>query len=159
MHQVFGAASGTMAGVDVDTHTMEQYLALSRENQAPGVVKLKIGGNVNLEIKSQFMRELREDTFSGNKNEDARDHIDRVLSISRKKMGGQSRPRNYQYLESPQKGLYPKTVIDHSQKRHDGMTSRNIGSSSSNDGLAALVNKLDNLGRDMKKLKKSVHAI
>ncbi|GJT53721.1 DNA-binding pseudobarrel domain-containing protein [Tanacetum coccineum] len=30
-------------------------------------------------------------------------------------------------------------------------TSRNIRSSSSNDGLAALVNKLDNLGQDMKK--------
>ncbi|GJS52128.1 cysteine-rich receptor-like protein kinase [Tanacetum coccineum] len=30
---------------------------------------------------------------------------------------------------------------------------------SSNDGLAALINKLDNLGRDMKKLKESVHAI
>ncbi|GJT85805.1 putative ribonuclease H-like domain-containing protein [Tanacetum coccineum] len=28
---------GTMAGVDVDTLTMEQYLALSKENQAPGV--------------------------------------------------------------------------------------------------------------------------
>ncbi|GJT94358.1 retrovirus-related pol polyprotein from transposon TNT 1-94 [Tanacetum coccineum] len=72
---------GTMAGVDVDTLTMEQYLALSRENQAPGVVKPKIGGNVNLKIKSQFMRELREDTFSRNKDEDAHDHIDRVLSI------------------------------------------------------------------------------
>ncbi|GJR63345.1 hypothetical protein Tco_1505507 [Tanacetum coccineum] len=71
----------TMAGVDVDTLTMEQYLALSRENQAPGVVKPEIRGNVNFEIKSQFMRELREDTFSGNKNEDAHDHIDRVLSI------------------------------------------------------------------------------
>ncbi|GJS00727.1 hypothetical protein Tco_0317235 [Tanacetum coccineum] len=70
-----------MAGVDVDTLTMEQYLALSRENQAPGVVKPEIGGNVNFEIKSQFMRELREDTFSGNKDEDAHDHIDRVLSI------------------------------------------------------------------------------
>ncbi|GJS87838.1 hypothetical protein Tco_0770474 [Tanacetum coccineum] len=33
------------------------------------------------------------------------------------------------------------------------------GSSNSNDGLAALVNKLDNLGRDMKKMKESVHAI
>ncbi|GJV36011.1 hypothetical protein Tco_1408488 [Tanacetum coccineum] len=50
-------------------------------------------------------------------------------------------------------------MADHSQKWHDGTTSRNIGSSSSNDGLAALVNKLDNLGRDIKKLKKSVHAI
>ncbi|GJZ65533.1 hypothetical protein Tco_0622229 [Tanacetum coccineum] len=50
-------------------------------------------------------------------------------------------------------------MADHSQKWHDGTTSRNIGSSSSNDGLAALVNKLDNLGRDMKKLKECFHAI
>ncbi|GJR22111.1 hypothetical protein Tco_0970638 [Tanacetum coccineum] len=52
-----------------------------------------------------------------------------------------------------------QTMADHSQKWHDGTTSRSIRSSSSNDGLAALVNKLDNLGRDMKKLKESVHAI
>ncbi|GKC28138.1 hypothetical protein Tco_1035432 [Tanacetum coccineum] len=52
-----------------------------------------------------------------------------------------------------------QTMADHSQKWHDGMTSRSIRSSSSNDRLAALVNKLDNLGRDMKKLKESVHAI
>ncbi|GJY13314.1 hypothetical protein Tco_0382623 [Tanacetum coccineum] len=52
-----------------------------------------------------------------------------------------------------------QTMADHSQKWHDGTTSRSIGSSSSNDGLAALVNKLDNLGRDIKKLKESVHAI
>ncbi|GJU40762.1 hypothetical protein Tco_1193719 [Tanacetum coccineum] len=70
-----------MAGVDINSLTMEQYLALARGNQAPGVVKPEIGGNVNFEIKSQFMRELREDTFSGNKNEDAHDHVDRILSI------------------------------------------------------------------------------
>ncbi|GJX81422.1 hypothetical protein Tco_0330903 [Tanacetum coccineum] len=70
-----------MARVNFNTLTMEQYLALSRDNQVPGVVKPEIGGNVNFEIKSQFMRELREDTFSGNKDEDAHDHIDRVLSI------------------------------------------------------------------------------
>ncbi|GJZ49659.1 hypothetical protein Tco_0603849, partial [Tanacetum coccineum] len=93
-----------MAGVDIDTLTMEQYLALSREKQAPGVVKPEIGGNVNFEIKSQFMRRLREDTFSENKDEDDHDHIDRI----RKAMGGQTSPRNYQYLGSPQKGLYPK---------------------------------------------------
>ncbi|GKC24573.1 zinc knuckle CX2CX4HX4C containing protein [Tanacetum coccineum] len=52
-----------------------------------------------------------------------------------------------------------QTMADHSQKWHDEMTSRSIRSSSSNDGLASLVNKLDNLGRDMKKLKESVHAI
>ncbi|GKF39196.1 hypothetical protein Tco_0119257, partial [Tanacetum coccineum] len=71
----------TMTGVDINTLTMEQYLALSRENQAPGVVKLEIRGNINFEIKSQFMRELREDTFSKNNNEDAHDQVDRVLNI------------------------------------------------------------------------------
>ncbi|GJR43312.1 mutator type transposase [Tanacetum coccineum] len=58
-------------------------------------------------------------------------------------MGGQTHLRNYQYLGSPQKGLYPKRPIpemtpaqaltaiqpiaNHSQKWHDGMTSRNNG--------------------------------
>ncbi|GJR47216.1 hypothetical protein Tco_1315319 [Tanacetum coccineum] len=90
-------------------------------------------------------------------------------------MDGQTSPRNYQYIGPPQKGLYPKgpipgmrptqaltaiqTMADHSQKWHDGTTSKNIGSIPSKDGLAALVNKLDNLGRDMKKLKESIHAI
>ncbi|GJU69422.1 putative reverse transcriptase domain-containing protein [Tanacetum coccineum] len=50
-------------------------------------------------------------------------------------------------------------MTDHSQKWHDETTSMSIRSSSSNDGLAALVNKLDNLGRDIKKLKESVHVI
>ncbi|GKD66415.1 hypothetical protein Tco_1308523, partial [Tanacetum coccineum] len=53
---------------------MEQYLALTRGNQAPDVVKPEIRGNVNFEITSQFMRELREDTFFGNKNDDAHEH-------------------------------------------------------------------------------------
>ncbi|GJW80125.1 putative reverse transcriptase domain-containing protein [Tanacetum coccineum] len=55
--------AGTMAEVDIDTLTIEQYLALSQENPASSVVKPKIGGNVNFEIKSQFMRELREDHY------------------------------------------------------------------------------------------------
>nr|GEU70730.1 reverse transcriptase domain-containing protein [Tanacetum cinerariifolium] len=71
----------TMEGVDMNTLTMEQYLELTHGNQASAMVKLVIEGNVNFEIKSQLMRELREDTFFGKKNEDAHDHIDRVLSI------------------------------------------------------------------------------
>ncbi|GJZ89995.1 hypothetical protein Tco_0661922 [Tanacetum coccineum] len=228
-----------MARLDVNTLTMEQYLALSRENQAPGVVKPEIGGNVNLEIKSQFMRELREDTFSRIKDEDAHDHIDRILSIvglfnilgvtkdadllkkafiqrycppsmtakqledihNFKQKGDESlylaweqynnlpykcpthdinshqklnifykglSTMNHQLLDlqGPIPQMRPaealtaiQTIVDHSQKWHDSTTSRNIKSSSSNDGLAALVKKLDNLGRDLKKLKESVHTI
>nr|GEW70034.1 hypothetical protein [Tanacetum cinerariifolium] len=32
-------------------------------------------------IKSQFMRELREDTFSINKNDDAHEHVEKVSDI------------------------------------------------------------------------------
>nr|GEU36901.1 hypothetical protein [Tanacetum cinerariifolium] len=54
-----------MVGVDINTLTMEQYLELARGNHAPGVVKLEIKGNVNFEIKSQLMQELRDDTSLG----------------------------------------------------------------------------------------------
>ncbi|GKB91839.1 putative reverse transcriptase domain-containing protein [Tanacetum coccineum] len=160
---------GTVAGVDVDTLTMEQYLALSRENQAPGVVKPEIGGNVNFEIKSQFMHELRKDTFFGNKDEDAHVHIDRVLCI----IGLFNIPESLKSSHALSFSLYSyrihKKLEDIHNFKQEGdeslyqawerTTSRNIGSSSSKDELVALVNKLDNLGKDMKKLKESVQAI
>ncbi|GKD60345.1 hypothetical protein Tco_1297854 [Tanacetum coccineum] len=50
-------------------------------------------------------------------------------------------------------------MTDHSQKWHDATFSRSLRNSSNTDGLAAIVSKLDKLGRDMKKLKENVHAI
>ncbi|GJW90686.1 hypothetical protein Tco_0168239 [Tanacetum coccineum] len=139
------------------------------------------------------MRELREDTFSGNKNEDAHDHIDRVLNIvvlfnifrvskdavmlrvfpftlteAAKRWVDRLAPGTINTwdllkkafiqrycppsmtaktnLEGPIPGMRLaqaltaiQTMADHSQKWHNGMTSRSIRSSSSNDGLAALV--------------------
>nr|GEZ28060.1 hypothetical protein [Tanacetum cinerariifolium] len=52
-----------------------------------------------------------------------------------------------------------QTMPDHSQKWHNGTLSRSLSSNSNIDGLVAIVSKLDNLGRDMKKLKENVHAI
>ncbi|GJS22815.1 hypothetical protein Tco_0451447 [Tanacetum coccineum] len=160
-------------GGDINTLTIEQYLALLRENQASGVVKLEIGGNFNFEIKSQFMRKLREDTFSGNKNEDAHDRVDRVLNIlkdgwinSLQELSTLGTSLKSLYLKGPIPGMTPsqaltaiQTMADHSQKWHDGTLNRNISSSSNTDGLAAIVNQLDNLGRDIKMLKENVHAI
>ncbi|GKD03614.1 hypothetical protein Tco_1178588, partial [Tanacetum coccineum] len=229
-----------MAEREIDNLTMEQYIALTRGNQAPDVVKPEIRGNVNFEIKSQFMRELREDTFSENKNDDAHEHVERVLDIvslfnipgvshdadmlrvflitligAAKRWVDRLPPGtinswdllkkafiqslgtdndllykchthdinnhqkvnifynglgalNRQLLDS--QGLIPgmtpvqaltaiQTMANHSQKWYDGSSSRNIESSSNFEGIAAIVNKLKNLGRDMKKLKENVHAI
>ncbi|GJT47732.1 hypothetical protein Tco_0973889 [Tanacetum coccineum] len=116
------------------------------------------------------MCELREDTFFENKDEDAHDHIDRVLSI----FGLFNIPevskdpvmlRVFPFtLIGSAKRYYPpsmtaKQLEDIQNFKQEGDKSlyqaweRNIRSISSKDGLAALVNKLDNLGRDMKKLK------
>nr|GEW62456.1 reverse transcriptase domain-containing protein [Tanacetum cinerariifolium] len=53
---------------------------------------------------------------------------------------------------------HQKTMVDHSQKWHDGSSSRSIKGSSF-EGIAPIMNKLENLGRDMKKIKENVHAI
>ncbi|GJV88852.1 hypothetical protein Tco_1532790 [Tanacetum coccineum] len=41
----------------------------------------RVLNNVNFKIKSQFIRELKEDTFYGNNNDDAHEHVERVLDI------------------------------------------------------------------------------
>ncbi|GJX47017.1 hypothetical protein Tco_0272207 [Tanacetum coccineum] len=181
-----------MAEGEIDNITMEQYLALTRGNQASGVVKPEIGGNVNFEIKSQFMRELREDTFSGNKNDDAHEHVGRVLDIvSLFNIPGvthdvvmlrvfpitltrAAKRRLEEIRNFKQKGdetLYQAwewyndllckflTHDINNNQKHDGSSNRNIESSSSYEGIAAIVNKLENLGRDIKKLKENVYAI
>nr|GEU51853.1 hypothetical protein [Tanacetum cinerariifolium] len=176
------------------------------------------------------MQELREDTFFGNENKDAHDHVDRVLNIvslfnilgvsqdavllrvfpftltgSTKRwvdkltLGAVStwdllkkrlskvfihypRPLNdlktfttssrkvmnhYTKLgNGPFHGMTPTQALtaiqimaDHSQKWHDGTSSKNVNRNSNTNGLAAIISKLDNLGCDMKKLKENVHAI
>ncbi|GKB82195.1 reverse transcriptase domain-containing protein, partial [Tanacetum coccineum] len=48
----------------------------------PGVVKPKIGYDVEFEINSNFMRELRRKLFKGTDDEDAYEHLRRVLEIT-----------------------------------------------------------------------------
>nr|GEZ97881.1 hypothetical protein [Tanacetum cinerariifolium] len=50
-----------------------------------------------------------------------------------------------------------QTMIDHSQKWHNGSCSKNIRNISNSDGITPIVRKLDNLGRDIKKLKENQH--
>ncbi|GJW66899.1 protein kinase-like domain, concanavalin A-like lectin/glucanase domain protein [Tanacetum coccineum] len=204
---------------DIDNLTIEKYMALTRGNQAPGVVKPEIGGN--------------EDTFFGNKNDVAHEHVERVLNIislfnilgvthatvmlhifpiiligAAKRWVDRLSPgtveswdllkkafiqrycppsktakqleeiRNFKQegdetlcqaweryndmlYKCPTHGIdsHQKTMVDYSQKWHNSSSSRNIDNNSNSEGIAAIVSKLNSLGRDMKKLKEKLLAI
>ncbi|GJV76136.1 hypothetical protein Tco_1507720 [Tanacetum coccineum] len=63
------------------TKTMEQYMSKTRENYGSGVTRPTINQNTPIELKRQFLKELRDNTFSGSEHEDANEHIEKVLEI------------------------------------------------------------------------------
>ncbi|GJZ39749.1 ribonuclease H-like domain-containing protein [Tanacetum coccineum] len=67
---------------DINMLTLEQYMALTRRNNGQGIVKPEIGNNIDFEIRSQFIKELRLNLFAGTEDEDADEHVRRVLEIA-----------------------------------------------------------------------------
>ncbi|GJZ51909.1 uncharacterized mitochondrial protein-like protein [Tanacetum coccineum] len=61
--------------------TMDQYMSKTWTNYGSGVARLKIENRDQFELKGQFLKELRESTFSDSDNEDANEHIEKVLEI------------------------------------------------------------------------------
>ncbi|GJT61700.1 hypothetical protein Tco_1005233 [Tanacetum coccineum] len=84
-HQVFETAVGelrkSMGAIDINTLTVEQYLPLTRRDR-PCVVIPKLGNDVDFKIKIQFLSELRCNFFAGTDDEDAHEHLQRVLEIT-----------------------------------------------------------------------------
>ncbi|GJU87288.1 hypothetical protein Tco_1294834 [Tanacetum coccineum] len=68
--------------MDIKTLTLEQYLAVNRNNTQVGVKRHEIRDNIAFEIKSHLLRELHNNTFSGNKIKDAMKHLRKVLEIA-----------------------------------------------------------------------------
>ncbi|GKA51968.1 retrovirus-related pol polyprotein from transposon TNT 1-94 [Tanacetum coccineum] len=66
---------------EIMTETMEQYMSKTRGNYGSGVVRPKINDKTHFELKGQYLKELRENTFSGSEHEDANEHIEKVLEI------------------------------------------------------------------------------
>ncbi|GJW43029.1 hypothetical protein Tco_0071828 [Tanacetum coccineum] len=60
---------------------MEQYMSKTRADYGSGVARPKIEDKDNFELKGQFLKELRTNTFSGSDHEDANEHIEKVLEI------------------------------------------------------------------------------
>ncbi|GKE81045.1 zinc finger, CCHC-type containing protein, partial [Tanacetum coccineum] len=63
------------------TETMEQYMSKTQADYGSGVARPKIEDKDNFELKGQFLKELRTNTFNGSDHEDANEHIEKVLEI------------------------------------------------------------------------------
>ncbi|GJX14202.1 hypothetical protein Tco_0205960, partial [Tanacetum coccineum] len=61
--------------------TMEQYMSKTRAGYRSGVARPKIEDKDNFELKGQFLKELRTNTFSSSDHEDANEHTEKVLEI------------------------------------------------------------------------------
>ncbi|GJV68592.1 DNA-directed DNA polymerase [Tanacetum coccineum] len=140
--------------------TMEQYMSKTRADYGSGVARPKIDDKSQFELKGQFLKELHVNTFSGSDNEDANEHIEKVLKIV-----DLFHAPNITILDS--RGVVPtKTAADakkaiqkmaeYSQKWHNGTSKgRSIETS---DGLADIQAQLNNLGRENKKVNEKVYA-
>ncbi|GJT08270.1 putative reverse transcriptase domain-containing protein [Tanacetum coccineum] len=61
--------------------TMEQYMSKTQADYGSGIARPKIDDKDSFELKGQFLKELRDNTFSGSDHEDANEHIEKVLEI------------------------------------------------------------------------------
>ncbi|GJZ44032.1 hypothetical protein Tco_0591287 [Tanacetum coccineum] len=119
---------------------MEQYYEQAPERDyGSGVARPKIKEKVSFELKGQFLKELRENTFSGSDNEDANEHIKKVLEIV---------------------DLFHEVILFYN--RLDVPTRQILDSrgrsTETSDGLAAIQAQLNNLGREIKKVNEKVFA-
>ncbi|GJU19656.1 hypothetical protein Tco_1152998 [Tanacetum coccineum] len=66
---------------EIMTEKIEQSMSKTRGNYGSGVARPKINDKTHFELKGQFLKELRKNTFSGSEHEDANEHIEKVLEI------------------------------------------------------------------------------
>ncbi|GJV99887.1 hypothetical protein Tco_1555139 [Tanacetum coccineum] len=62
---------------EIMTETMEQYMSKTRGEYRSGVARPKIDAKAQFELKGQFLKEFRDNTFSGSEHEDANEHIEK----------------------------------------------------------------------------------
>nr|GEW08615.1 hypothetical protein [Tanacetum cinerariifolium] len=161
--------------------TMEQYMSKNRADYGSRIARPKIDEKDHFKLKGQFLKELRDSTFSGSDHEDANGHIEKVLeivdlfhipNITQDQVMLRAFPMSLTGAIScwqrnkPSGAIPSKTtagekvaiqeMAEYTQKWHNG-TSR-TRSTETSDGLAAIQAQLNNLGREIKKVNKKVYA-
>ncbi|GJX68931.1 hypothetical protein Tco_0304658 [Tanacetum coccineum] len=116
--------------------TIEEYMTKTQDGYRPGIARPKIDDKAHFELKGQFLKELRDNTFIGSNHEDANEHIEKVLEIV---------------------DLFhiPNIIQDQVMLRTFPMTI----STEPSDGLAAIQAQLNNIGREIKKVNEKVNYV
>ncbi|GJV93477.1 reverse transcriptase domain-containing protein [Tanacetum coccineum] len=128
-----------MAEGEIDNLAMEQYLALNRKNQAPGVVKPEMGGNEYCTTQSCYAcsQSYLLEPLKGGWTDFPQEPL--IPRISLRKLSS----------KGPIPGMTPaqalmtiQTMADHSQKWHDGSSSRSIYNNSNAEGIPAITEEV-----------------
>ncbi|GJY17582.1 hypothetical protein Tco_0389073 [Tanacetum coccineum] len=61
--------------------TIEQYMSKTQADYGSKIARPKIEDKDSFEFKGQFLKELRDNTFSSSDHEDTNEHIEKVLEI------------------------------------------------------------------------------
>ncbi|GKB28713.1 uncharacterized mitochondrial protein-like protein [Tanacetum coccineum] len=67
--------------MEIMAKTIEQYMSKTRADYGSRTARPKIENKDSFELKGQFLKELRDNTFSGSDHEDANEHIKKVLEV------------------------------------------------------------------------------
>ncbi|GJX34347.1 DNA/RNA polymerases superfamily protein [Tanacetum coccineum] len=127
----------------------------TREGYGSGIARPKVKEKYHFELKGQFLKELRDNTFSGLDNEDANENIEKVLKI----VDLFHIPNIIQDQEviSFYKGLdVPTRQILDSKGTIPSMKAL-YRSTENSDGLAAIRAQLNNVRREIKKVNEKVN--
>nr|GEV77184.1 hypothetical protein [Tanacetum cinerariifolium] len=140
---------------------MKQYMSKTRADYGSEIARPKIDDKDRFELKGQFLKELRDNTFSGSDHEDANEHIEK------------QEPDETLYQAWEQfKELLMKCTQHYLMEMHEVILFYNgldvqtsifliqkvTRSTETSDGLAAIQAQLNNLGREIKKLNEKVYA-
>ncbi|GJZ22111.1 hypothetical protein Tco_0559150 [Tanacetum coccineum] len=148
--------------------TMEEYMTKTQEDYGSGIARPKFDKDAKFELKGQFLKELRDNTFSGSENEDTNEHIERVLKIVDlfttqdvtqdqlmlrvfpiSLIGAKSR-----WLRNEPVGLITSCEI----LKGNFLSKYFPPSRTAKNGSAAIQAQLNNLGREIKKVNERVYA-
>nr|GEV96716.1 hypothetical protein [Tanacetum cinerariifolium] len=125
---------------------MEEYKMKTRKDYGSGIARPKIDDKANFELKGQFLKELRDNTFSGLDNEDVNDHIEKVLEIVDLFHILEEMILFYKAFDVPTRQILNSKGVIPSMKYYNS------------DGLAPIQAQLNSLGREIKKVNEKVHA-